>query len=114
MSNNASYIEVGAVDDVPVRGARIVQLGGAKIAIFRTINDEVFAIDDKCPHQQGPLSQGIVHARKVTCPLHNLMIDLGTGKVDGPDGGCVATYPVEVREGRIFLSLSVNAEEKVA
>ena len=61
--------------------------------MFRTADDRVFAIEDHCPHKGGPLSQGIVHGASVTCPLHNWVISLETGKALGADEGCVRTIP---------------------
>ena len=63
------------------------------IAVFRTVDDQVFAIEDHCPHRGGPLSQGIVHGGCVTCPLHNWVIALETGEAQGADEGAVTTYP---------------------
>jgi nitrite reductase (NADH) small subunit len=73
--------DVGAIDDVPCLGSRVVVMSRGPIAIFRTADDEIFALEDRCPHKAGPLSQGIVHGRHVTCPLHNFVVDLGTGQV---------------------------------
>ena len=55
------WIEIGTLDDIPRRGARCVRNGPVTIAVFRTDDDKVFALEDRCPHRQGPLSQGIVH-----------------------------------------------------
>ena len=71
-----SWIEIGALNDIPVLGSRIVRTASGDIAVFRTADDEVFALDDRCPHKGGPLSQGIVHNKRVTCPLHNFVIEL--------------------------------------
>ena len=59
------------------QGARLVKTPRGCVAVFRTAEDEVFALDDRCPHKGGPLSQGIVHGRSVTCPLHNWVISAG-------------------------------------
>ena len=83
--------------DIPRRGARCVATPEGKIAVFRTQDDQVFAIDDHCPHKGGPLSQGIVHGTAVTCPLHNWVISLETGKALGADEGAVRTIPVQDR-----------------
>lgn len=114
MSKATNWIDIGEIADVPVRGSRLVQVQGGAIAIFRTRDDQVFALDDRCPHLGGPLSQGIVHDRSVTCPLHNLVIDLKSGEGQGPDGGCVRSYPVELRDARIFLDLGALENERVA
>src|SRR3954452_24307971 len=100
-----SWIEVGRVTDIPPAGARVVQTPHGDIAVFRTAEDEVFAIRDRCPHSGGPLSQGIVHGARVTCPLHNWVIDLASGGATGPDKGCTGTFPVQVEEGAIRLGL---------
>ena len=76
-----------------------------KIAVFRTAEDEVFAIEDHCPHKGGPLSQGIVHGTAVTCPLHNWVISLETGKALGADEGAVRTIPVQSRAAALFIAL---------
>ena len=74
-------------------------------AVFRSTTDEVFAVHDKCPHKAGPLSQGIVHGKTVTCPLHSWKIQLEDGQVVAPDVGCVKHFPVKVENGEIFLDL---------
>jgi nitrite reductase (NADH) small subunit len=96
-------LDVGAIDDIPPLGARVVAGPEGNIAIFRTRDDRVFALDDRCPHKGGPLSQGIVYGARVTCPLHNWTIELENGEAVAPDKGCVRTIPVRVEGRRIFL-----------
>ena len=100
------WIDVGAVIDVPRRGARRVATPRGDIAIFRTGDNEIFALLDQCPHKKGPLSQGIIHGRSVTCPLHAWNIDLATGKPTGADAGkgCAPTVTVRVEDGRILVA----------
>jgi nitrite reductase (NADH) small subunit len=98
-----AWIDIGALADVPRQGARVVRTKAGCIAVFRTEDDAVFALDDKCPHKGGPLSEGIVHGKSVTCPLHNLVVALPTGEGQGPDGGAVRTYPLRVEAGRILI-----------
>ena len=106
LSHVAEWIDVGALDDIPRRGARVVRTRGGDVAVFRTATDAIYAIDDHCPHRGGPLSQGIVHGNSVTCPLHNWVIDLGSGKAEGADDGCVRTIACRVEGDRIFLALA--------
>lgn len=105
------WIEIGSLDDIPRLGARVVETADGDIAVFRTREDEVFALRDACPHRGGPLSQGIVHGRKVTCPLHNWCIGLTDGHACAPDEGATARYPVEVRDGAVFLSLQPESPQ---
>lgn len=97
-----SWIDVGSIEDVPLRGARLVKTPVGCIALFRTDETEVFAASNSCPHKGGPLSEGIIHGQKVTCPLHNWVFDLNTGAALGEDGQ-IETFPVRVEAGRILL-----------
>ena len=101
-----AWTDVGAVTDIPLRGARRVPTPEGDIAVFRTGDGEVFALRDQCPHKGGPLSQGIVHGHAVACPLHNWNIELATGEPVGADKGkgCTPTVPLRVEGGRIFLA----------
>lgn len=96
-------IDIGSLADIPVQGARVVKTRFGCVAIFRTADDQVFALDDRCPHKGGPLSEGIVHGTSVTCPLHNWVFDMATGEAQGADNGRINTYPVRVESGRIVL-----------
>lgn len=105
---NKAWIDIGALADIPRQGARLVRTSAGCIAVFRTAEDDVFALDDKCPHKDGPLAQGIVHGRAVTCPLHNWVISLETGKALGADVGEVQTYGLKIEAGRILLDASAR------
>lgn len=104
------WVEVGSLDDILSRGARCVNTPAGKLAVFRTTEGQVFAIEDHCPHKGGPLSQGIVHGTSVTCPLHNWVISLETGRALGADEGAVRTVPVRIEAGRLFIALGGVAE----
>ncbi len=97
------WVDIGDLEDVPRRGARCIKTPLGKIAVFRTADDKVFAIDDQCPHKGGPLSQGIVHGAQVTCPLHNWVFSLETGVAQGADEGAVRTYPLRLHQNRILI-----------
>lgn len=102
-----NWVDIGHLGDIPVRGSRLVKTESGCIAVFRTAEDRVFAVTDRCPHKGGPLSDGIVHGSAVTCPLHNWIIDLSTGEVQGEDTGSVKTFDVEVQDGRISIDLGL-------
>jgi nitrite reductase (NADH) small subunit len=92
------------VDDIPVLGARRVRrAAGADVAVFRTADDRVFALLDRCPHKGGPLSQGIVFGEHVACPLHNWAISLVDGEARAPDIGCATRFAVRVDAGVVSL-----------
>ena len=99
------WLDLGPVDQIPLRGARSVPVaGGGEIAVFRTGDGTVYALENRCPHENGPLSQGIVHGDKVTCPLHNWVISLATGEAQGGDKGCTPTITVRIDSGRILIA----------
>ena len=108
-----TWLDIGALTDIPREGARVVKTVAGCVAVFRTANDEVFAMNDRCPHKGGPLSEGIVHGRSVTCPLHAWVFSLETGQAQGLDEGGVATYPVRIEAGRILLD-SARLARRVA
>lgn len=100
-----AWMDVGAPEDIPLRGARRIAMAGGDIAVFRAGDSRIFALRDACPHKQGPLSQGIVHGHSVSCPLHGWVIDFATGAPIGADAGkgCTPTIPVIIEQGRIFI-----------
>lgn len=97
------FVDIGSLDDISAQGARLVKTAQGCVAVFRTADDRVFALNDRCPHKGGPLSEGIVHGTSVTCPLHNWVFDMNTGQAQGADEGMVRTWPVKVQEGRILI-----------
>lgn len=100
------WFDIGDVASIPRRGARCVGTPMGRVAVFRTQDDRVFAIEDRCPHKAGPLSQGIVHGTSVTCPLHNWVISLENGQAQGADEGSVRTVPLRIVDGRILMARS--------
>lgn len=102
---NLEWTEVGPLDEIPRLGARVIKTDTESIAIFRTADNEVFALLDRCPHKGGPLSQGIIYDRRVACPLHNWVIALDSGEATGPDKGCTRHYPVRIVNNKIYIAL---------
>ncbi|MDE4273589.1 nitrite reductase small subunit NirD [Phaeobacter gallaeciensis] len=109
-----SWIDIGHIDEVPLRGARLLKTPMGCIAVFRTAEAEVFAASNSCPHKGGPLSEGIVHGQSVTCPLHNWVFDLNTGEAQGADDGRIETYPLRLEGGRILINASALARRSAA
>jgi nitrite reductase (NADH) small subunit len=92
-----------SIEDIPRLGARVVRRAGGDIAVFRTAEDDVFALADQCPHKGGPLSQGIVHGKQVTCPLHGWKVCLDDGNAVAPDQGCARRYAVKLEGAEVYL-----------
>jgi len=95
------------IEEIPRLGARRVERAGfAPVAVFRTADDAVFALIDRCPHKGGPLSQGIVFGKRVACPLHNWSIGLEDGCAAAPDSGCTPRVAVRQVQGMVQLDLA--------
>ncbi|MEO8807006.1 MAG: nitrite reductase small subunit NirD [Burkholderiaceae bacterium] len=100
----SNWKEICKIEDIPVLGARRVERAkGMAVAVFRTSEDKVFALLDRCPHKGGPLSQGIVFGESVACPLHNWSISLADGCARSPDEGCTVSFAVKVEGGQVHL-----------
>jgi len=99
------WLHICNLQDIPAQGARVLETVFGDIAIFRNQADEVFALRDRCPHKGGPLSQGIVHGRRVACPLHNWIIELDSGEAVAPDVGCAQRFEVKLEQGEVYLGL---------
>jgi len=100
--NSEDWIVLCPIDGIPSGEGRCVRLGGLQIAVFRHRDGGVFALEASCPHQGGPLHDGLIGAGVVVCPLHGRRFRLADGS--GIDNELsVRTYPVEVRDGWVWL-----------
>ncbi len=98
------WTTVCRVGDIPVLGARRVEREqGMAVALFRTSDDQIHALLDRCPHKGGPLSQGIVMGTAVACPLHNWTITFADGYARAPDEGSTPTFSCRVVDGFVQL-----------
>jgi nitrite reductase (NADH) small subunit len=108
----SGWSRVCRIEEIPVLGARVIEaahVSGDDVAIFRTADDRVFALRDRCPHKGGPLSQGIVFGESVACPLHGWNIDLSSGCAHAPDRGCAQRVAVHVDAGTVYLKTGDGA-----
>jgi nitrite reductase/ring-hydroxylating ferredoxin subunit len=104
LTDGADPVDVGDVDDLQVDQMKLVRLGDRRIVVAR-VEDGYVAFDDRCPHKGGPLSDGALACGTVQCPWHGSQFDVRTGGVKhGPATEGIATYPVDVRDGRLWLT----------
>jgi len=97
-------IRLGSVEKVPKGQGFCFIVAGQEIAVFRQRDGRLFATQNRCPHKQGPLSEGIIGAGKVICPLHAHKFDLCSG--EGPDPKeCLRVYPVREENGEILIGI---------
>lgn len=102
----SDWKKICTVDEIPLLGARVVKSEVGDIAVFRDAAGGVFALRDRCPHKAGPLSQGIVAGKQVTCPLHSWKISLEDGQAAAPDVGCAKPFPVKVEGEIVYLQIA--------
>jgi len=100
----AIWLKVIPIKDIPTMGSRKVIIENDEIALFKTKDGSIFAINNICPHKQGKLSEGLVHESKVTCPLHNWDIDLASGNALGNDSGCTNVYESKIKGDFLFIN----------
>lgn len=116
MSHDASSAAVGTwervarADEVAGDMPLAVTLAdGRRICLVR-LHDEVFAVEDRCPHRDFPLSGGDVVNGCLECPWHGAHFDLRTGQcTQGPaEGDAIATYPVMQVNGQVLVGPAAN------
>lgn len=106
MITELKFTLVGKTDDFLMRIGRVVWVEGKEIAVFRTSDDKLFAIDNQNPHPKGgPLAEGIVSGHYLYDPLYDWRIDLETGLVQAPDEGQVRTYQVRVEGDHVQIAV---------
>lgn len=109
-------IIIGHHTDIEERRARVVHVDGVEIAVFKLSGGGVRAIENRCPHKNGKLSEGIVCDHHVYCPLHDWRINLNDGLVQEPDEGCVKAYRTEIDDetGHIVLYVEQDEDSSIA
>jgi nitrite reductase (NADH) small subunit len=107
------FVLAGAAAELPLLEGRSVTVDGRRIAVFRTERG-LAAIDAACPHEGGPLGDGLVADSCVTCPLHGLRIDLETGEAVGGGSGSVAVHQALELDGQIWIRVAPAPGERAA
>lgn len=100
-----NWTQIMPLADIPILGSVILNTDKQQIAVFRTRDNQVFALHNLCPHQGGMLAEGIVHGHKVTCPLHNWVISLKNGQVQGVDQGQTACFNTKIENDIVYVKL---------
>jgi nitrite reductase (NADH) small subunit len=107
VKTNEQWVRITQCENIPLREGRAVNVGGRDIAVFN-LGDRFLAVENRCPHQGGPLADGIVSGTSVVCPLHAWKVDLESGTVARPanTASCVRTLRTRVEEGIVLLETS--------
>ena len=93
------------VAELPLGLARSFRVGGQLIAVFRSREEDIFAVDGNCPHKGGPLADGMIVGNQIVCPLHNFRFGSANGSCDQPGVCAVDVYPIDVVGGQVIVTL---------
>lgn len=104
-------LQIAHLSDIDIKGARTFTIGEMEIALFRLTDGSIHAVENRCPHKGGRLSEGMVCGTAVHCPLHDWKINLRSGQVQEPDEGCVNTFLTEIdpQSGSVYITLPALA-----
>ena len=105
MEKLVNRVFIAKIDELPENLGKRVYLEdeNLELAVFKLASGDIRAIENRCPHKGGVLSEGIVSGEHVFCPMHDWKISTCDGKAQGPDVGCVKTYKVEVEDNDVYL-----------
>jgi len=97
---------LGPLEKIPLGQGTCFIVNQQRIAVFRAHDGEIHAIQDRCPHRRGPLSEGIIDNCKVICPYHGHKFDLRSGE-GSETGESVTVYEVHEKNGELYLKVSL-------
>jgi nitrite reductase (NADH) small subunit len=108
------WVRITSCVNIPLREGRSIRIGSREIAIFN-LGDRFLAVENRCPHKGGPLSEGIVSGNVVVCPLHAWKVSLECGRVSKPADAqaCVKTYPTRVEAGIVSIQVAVASVSEI-
>jgi NAD(P)H-dependent nitrite reductase small subunit len=98
----ADFVKVAAVGDVPAGSGKVVEIGGKPVALFN-VDGTFYAIDNVCPHMDGPLGEGSLAGKVVTCPWHGWEFDVTSGRNTADAACAVPCFEVKVEGGAVFV-----------
>lgn len=102
-----NFVRAASAADVPAGEARVVEVGGRSIALCHIDGDTIYAIDNVCSHDQGPLGDGSLHDDRVECPRHGALFDVRSGAAKSlPAVRGVSSYPVRIVDGNVEIDLA--------
>ncbi|MBP1977522.1 nitrite reductase small subunit NirD [Cohnella thailandensis] len=106
-----NFAPIGGLSEFPRGLGRQVRISDWDLAVFRTTDGALYALENRTPHPKGgPLAEGIVSGHYVYCPLRDWKIDLEDGEVQEPDTGRVRTFPVRIEDEAVLIGLPSNSD----
>ena len=107
-NDNFEYIEIGLSEEVSEGERLFLEVDEKQLVVFRK-NNQIYAIDDICSHDDGPLGEGELEGYKIVCPRHGARFDIRTGKaVSLPAVVDICSYPARIRGGKIEIGFPIT------
>lgn len=101
-----STFSLGPAEQIPYGEGRTFRVGERSVAVFRTRDGELHAVQAECPHRRGPLADGFTGGGVLICPMHGYRFSLVTGAAQGHGCGDLEVFPVRVNgRGEILVRL---------
>ncbi len=100
----SSFVRAAPLSDLDSGDCKVVHVDGLTLALFR-VDDDVYAVDNRCPHMGFPLHRGTVKDRILTCHWHHARFDLRSGGTFDPWADDVRAFPVEIRDGDVWIDI---------
>lgn len=94
---------VAHVDELHAESGKVVQYKGEDVALFR-IGDDVFAVENTCPHQGASLAEGWIEDETISCPWHAWCFELRTGRMTMGDYATINVYETRIDGGKVFIT----------
>jgi nitrite reductase/ring-hydroxylating ferredoxin subunit len=101
----AKFVKAGRVDDLAEGEVKVVQVNGQRIALFN-VGGRYYALEASCPHEGGPLADGIVEGVRVICPWHGYDFHLKTGECGIDPDLRALTYPVKIQGEDLLIEMA--------
>lgn len=103
VNKSMTKVLVGTLQELPERLGKTVRVGETEVAVFRLSSGKIRAVENRCPHKNGVLTEGMVSGDFVFCPMHDWKICLDDGKVQEPDTGCVKTFKTSIEGDEVYI-----------
>ena len=106
-----NWFPVCQADEVSEDEPKAVEVNGHKVGIFK-LEEQLFAVENVCPHAYALLTDGFIDEGTVECPLHEAIFDIETGRLEsGPGCRNLQTFPLKEQGGQIWLQTAVTNEQ---
>ena len=100
----AQFVKAAKKDEIPIDSGKYVEVNGQEIALFK-VGDKVHAIHHMCPHQGGPLAEGGINGKVVTCPWHGWEFDVTTGNCTFNEDIKQPTFKVKEEGDDVYIEI---------